>query len=214
MSELSRSARIAGLVYLASAVGVVRLMYVPHKLFVHDNAAATLSNIAGHESLFRWGIVSELVGAVLWLMVPLALYRLLKGVDQPLAALMVILGGLMPAPIFFMNAVNDAAVLLLAQGSNVPSAFSGPQREELAMLFLKLHHGGDLANAIFWGLWLFPFGLLVYKSKFLPRVLGIWLMAACFGWLAFSLTGWLSPLYEDKVFSMIQPLAMAELGIM
>src|SRR5579864_5384555 len=179
MSELSKNARVAGLVYLASAVGVVRLMYIPNKLFVHGDAAATISNIAGHEQLFRFGIVSELVGAVLWLMVPLALYRVLKGVDQALATLMVILGGLMPVPIFFVNALNDAAALTFAQGGELVSAFNGPQREAFAMLFLQLHHAGDLANAIFWGLWLFPFGLLVYKSRFLPRLLGIWLMAAC-----------------------------------
>ena len=96
MTSLSKNARVAGLLYiLASVVGVVRLLYIPSALIVHGNAAATVNNIAAHELLFRLGIVSDPVAAVLWLFVPLALYRLLKGVDQTLAVLMVILGSLM-----------------------------------------------------------------------------------------------------------------------
>ena len=81
MSSLSKNARIAGLLYIsASAVGIVRLMYIPSKLFVDGNAAATASNIVARESLFRLGLVSQLTAAVLWLFVPLALYRLLEPV--------------------------------------------------------------------------------------------------------------------------------------
>ena len=103
----------------------------------------------------------------------LALYRLLKGVDQDLARLMVILGSLMVTPIYFLNTLNDVAALLLARGADFLSVFDKPQRDALAMLFLRLHHGGVVANEIFWGLWLFPFGLLVYRSRFLPRILGV-----------------------------------------
>jgi hypothetical protein len=127
---------------------------------------------------------------------------------------MVILGGLMPVPIFFMNAVNDAAALLFARGDDFLKVFDKPQREALAMLFLRLHHQGDLANEVFWGLWLLPFGLLVYKSRFLPRFLGVWLMAGCFGYLALSFTGLLFPAYESKVFIYAQPLITGELAFM
>jgi hypothetical protein len=82
------------------------------------------------------------------------------------------------------------------------------------MLFLRLHHQGDLANEIFWGLWLIPFGLLVYRSRFLPRFLGVWLMAGCFGYLALSFTGLLFPQYEDKVFTYAQPLMIGEVAAM
>src|SRR5262249_3268996 len=102
MLPTKKDARVAGLLYiLASAVGFARLAYIPKALIVHGNAAATANNIAAHESLFRLGIVSYLLGGALWLFVPLALYRLLKGVDQGLAVLMVILGSLMQVPIFF-----------------------------------------------------------------------------------------------------------------
>ncbi len=212
---LSKNARVAGLLYLlGSLFGIVRLIYVPNKLFVYGNAAATANNIAWHESLFRFGIVSYLLCGALWIFVTLALYRLLKGVNQALAVLMVILGGVVVVPIFFVNTVNDAAALLLVRGGGYLSVFDKPQRDALARLFLDLHHQLDLANEIFWGLWLIPFGLLVYKSRFLPRILGVWLIIACFGYLALSFTGLLFPDYEDQVSNIAQPLLLAELAIM
>jgi hypothetical protein len=189
-------------------------MYIPNTLFVYGNATATAANVAAHESLFRLGIVSTAVGAVLWLFVPLALYRLLKGVDQTLAVLMVILGSLMQVPLFLVNTVTDVAALLVARGGGYLSVFDKAQRDAFARLFLDLHHQLDLVNLIFAGLWLFPFGLLVYKSRFLPRFLGVWLMIACFAWLAFSFTGLLFPAYADKAFSITQPIAVGEVATM
>ena len=215
MTAISKNARVAGLLYiLASVVGLVRLLYIPKALLVYGNATATANNVAAHESLFRLGIVSGLVASVLWLFVPLALYRLLKEVNQTLAVLMVILGSLMQVPLFFVNTVTDAAALLLARGGGYLSVFDKPQRDASARLFLDLHHQLDLASLVFAGLWLFPFGLLVYKSRFLPRFLGVWLMIACFAWLAFSFTGLLFPAYGDKAFSITQPIALGEVATM
>jgi len=195
-------------------VGLVRLLYIPKALLVYGNATATANNVAAHESLFRLGIVSGLVASVLWLFVPLALYRLLKEVNQTLAVLMVILGSLMQVPLFFVNTVTDAAALLLARGGGYLSVFDKPQRDAFARLFLDLHHQLDLAGLVFAGLWLFPFGLLVYRSRFLPRFLGVWLMIACFAWLAFSFTALLFPAYGDKAFSITQPIAIGEVATM
>lgn len=215
MTALSKNARIAGLLYVAaSAVGFVRLMYVPKALVVSGNASLTAANIAAHESLFRIGIVCNLAGATLWLFVPLALYRLLRGVDQTLATLMVILGAVMQVPLFFVNTATDVATLLFARGGDLVAAFDQPQRDGFVLLFLELHHSIELANAIFWGLWLIPFGMLVYRSRFFPRFLGVWVIAACFGWLAFSVTGFLFPAYEDKAFTYGQPLMIGELVMM
>lgn len=215
MTSLIKNARVAGLLYiLFSMFGVVRLIYIPTALIVDGNAAATANNIAAHEWLFRFGIVSQLLCAAGWIFVTLALYRLFKGVDQGVAVLMVILGGLMPVPIFFINAVNDAAALLFVRGNDFLTVFDKPQRDAFAMLFLRPHHQGDLVNIIFWGLWLLPFGVLVYRSRFLPRILGVWLMAGCFGYLAISFTGFLFPFYEDKVYTYAQPFITSEVGIM
>ena len=214
MTSLSKNARVAGLLYiLASAVGVLRLIYIPSTLIVHDNAAATANNIAAHELLFRLGIVSLLLASVLFIFVTLALYRLLNGVDQALAVLMVILGSLVQAPIFFISAVNDSAALLFARGADFLSVLDKAQREAFVMLFLNLHHQLDLAW-MFWGSWFIPFGLLVYRSRFLPRILGAWLMIICFAYLALSFTGLLFPAYEDKVSKFAQPVLLGEVAIM
>jgi hypothetical protein len=82
------------------------------------------------------------------------------------------------------------------------------------MLFLRLHHAGEVANEIFWGLWLFPFGVLVLRSRFLPRILGVWLIVAGFGYLALSFTASLLPQYEGTVFNIASPVMLGEVAIM
>jgi hypothetical protein len=213
MTPLSKNARIAGLLYLTLFSAPLRLIYIPGTLFVQGNAAATARNIAAHELLFRFGIVCDLLTGVCSIFLLLALYQLFKGVDQGLAVLMVILGTLMSAPIYFLNTLNDVATLLLVRGGDFLSVVEKPQRDALAMLFLRLHHYGVLANEIFWGLWLFPFGLLVYRSRFLPRVLGFWLIVNGFAYLAVSLTGFLLPHYEEVVSNSAFPAMLGEVAI-
>jgi Domain of unknown function (DUF4386) len=214
MTILSKNARIAGLLYLTLGAAPLRLMYIPNHLIVTGNATATANNIAAHETLFRLGMVADLVTATMAIFLTLALYRLFKGVDQGLAVMMVILGSLMSAPIYFVNTLNDAAALLLVRGSEFLSAFDKPQREAAAMLFLRLHDYGVSANEIFWGLWLIPFGLLVYKSRFLPRILGVWLILNAVPYIATSLTGFLWPQYAARVWNSLLPLSFAEGAIM
>jgi hypothetical protein len=211
MTALKKNARIAGGLYLlASLVGFLSLGYIPKVLIVTGNAAATSANIRAHEALFRLGILGDLVGAVLFLFVTLALYRLLAGVDKELATLMVILGGLMPVPLFFLNVVNSSGALL-PRGADFLSVFDTPQRDALAMLFLRLYDANVRANEVFWGLWLFPYGLLVYRSRFLPRVFGVWLIVACFGWLALAVTGTMLPHLSAATYKLVQPLVLGEL---
>ncbi|PYX05177.1 MAG: DUF4386 domain-containing protein [Acidobacteria bacterium] len=214
MTTLSKNARVAGLLYLTLLTAPLRLIYIPNKLFVAGNATATADNIATHETLFRLGILSDLLTGTMAIFLTLALYRLFKEVDEGLARLVVILGALMVTPIYFLNTLNDAAALMLARGADFLSSFDKPQRDAFAMLFLRLHHQGVVANEIFWGLWLFPFGLLVYRSRFLPRILGVWLMINCFAYLAVSLTGLLWPQYEEMVFNRAFPAMLGELAIM
>ena len=214
MHSTKKNARVAGLLYLSLMTAPLRLIYIPSVLFVQGNATATANNIAAHELLFRLGIVSDLFTGTMAIFLTLALYRLLKGVDQSLARLMVILGSLMVTPIYFINTLNDVAALLLVRGADFLSVFDKPQRDALAMLFLRLHHAGVVANEIFWGLWLFPFGVLVFRSRFLPRILGVWLIINCFAYLAVSFTGLLFPEYEAMVFNSAFPAMVGELAIM
>jgi Domain of unknown function (DUF4386) len=211
---MRNAGRVAGLLYLSLMGAPLRLIYIPNTLFVPGNATATANNIAAHEMLFRLGIVADLFTGTMSIFLTLALYRLLKGVHRGLAVLMVILGSLMVAPIYFLNTLNDAAALLLARGANFLSAFDKPQRDALVLLFLRLHGQGVLVNEIFWGLWLFPFGLLVYRSRFIPRLLGVWLMVNCFAYLATSFTGLLFPQFEATVSNIVFPVMFGELAIM
>ena len=139
MSSAKNPGRFAGLLYLlTSIVGFFAMGYVPNKLIVHGNAAATASNIAASETLFRLGIASELIGMVGFIFVALALYDLLKGVNRRHAALMFILI-VVSIPIAFVNELNSFAALVLVRGADFLSVFEKPQREALAMLFLNLH---------------------------------------------------------------------------
>jgi len=215
MTSTRNPGRVAGLWYLLLVLGgPIRLIYIPNKLFVHGNASATASNIAAHEWLFRFGIVSDLFCAVILIFLTLAFYRLFKGVDQNLAVLVVILGGVMPALIDFVGVVHDAAALMLVRGADFLSAFDKPQRDALAMLFLRLRDHQNTAAEILWGLWLFPLAILTYRSRFLPRFLGVWLVINGFAYVILSLTGELLPQYQDKVFALSQPALFAEVALM
>jgi hypothetical protein len=215
MSSTRNPGRVAGLLYLLLVVfAPFRLIYIPSKLFVRGNVTATANNIATHELLFRLGIVSDLLCGIILIFLVLALYRLLKGVDRNLAVLMVILGGVLPATIDFLNVLNDAAALMLVRGADFLSVFEKPQRDALAMLFLRLHRQEIVAAEILWGLWLFPLAILVYRSRFLPRFLGVWLIINGFAYLTMSFTGLLLPQYEDMVSNYAFPALLGEMAIM
>ena len=215
MSSTHNPGRVAGFLYLLLAVAApFRLIYIPGKLFVQGNATATANNIAARELLFRLGIVTDLFCGTILIFLVLALYRLFKGVDRNLAVLMVILGGVLPATIDFLNVLNDAAALMLVRGAGFLSVFEKPQRDALAMLFLSLHEQEIVAAEILWGLWLFPLGTLVYRSRFLPRFLGVWLMINGFAYLASSVTGLLFPRYEDMVSNITFPALLGEIAFL
>lgn len=211
MTTTSRNARIAGFLYLLLAIaGPLRLMYIPEKLFVRGNASATAGNIASHETLFRLGIVSDLFCGVTVLFVALALYRLFEGVNRELCVVMVILGGVLPAALDFFIVLNDSAALILVRGGDFLSAFDQAQREALAMFFIRLHGQEILAAEIFWGAWLFPLAILTWRSRFLPRFLGIWLIVNGLGYLAMSLTGLLLPDFAGAVERIVFPALTGE----
>ena len=215
MSPARNPGRVVGFWYLLLVLlGPLRLIYIPNKLFVHDNAAATASNIAAHQWLFRFGMLSDLAGAVVLIFLVLAFYRLFKGVDKQLAVLLVIFGGVMPALINLVNVVSDAGALMVAQGPDFLSVFDKAQRDALVLLFLRLHHAQIVAAETLWGLWLFPMGALAYKSGFMPRFIGVWLFINGFAYLVLSLTGLFFPDYQNRVFAYSQPALFGELAIM
>jgi hypothetical protein len=198
MNSTKRTARLAGLLYLVNGVtGFFSIIYVPSKLFVSGNPAATAQNILESDRLFRLGIASEVICAVEYVFLLWVLYRLLSGVSKTNASLMAIFG-LLFVPIMCINAVSDIAALTLFRGADFLSAFGPAQRESLGMLFLNIRGYGYDVGWIF-GLWLFPFGICVWKSRFLPRFLGVLLIAAGVGYVAVSLTTLLMPTYAHLV---------------
>jgi hypothetical protein len=194
-------------------VGPLRLIYIPSKLFVQGDAAVTVSNIAAHEFLFRMGIASELAGAVILIFLTLAFYRLFVRVDRTLATLVVILGGVMPAVIYFVGVVDDFGTLMVVKRADFLSVFDDSQRDALAMLFLKLRDAQNTAAEVLWGVWLFPLALLVYKSRLVPRFLGVWLAIGGAAYLAMSMTGTLWPQYQSTVFTISQPATLCEIAL-
>lgn len=215
MSGKDRDARIAGLLYLLVVLAApVRLVYVPAKLFVPGDTGATIANIAAHETLFRFGIFCDLASGVLMLFLTLAFYRLFENVDRKLAALMVVLGGILPAAIYFFNVLNDVAVLLIARGPDFLSVFDKPQRDALAFLFLELHSQEIGGAMVFWGLWLLPLARLVLRSGFLPKVFGWALILNGLAYLGQSVTWSVLPEFDAVVTRISAPLQFVEIIFM
>jgi len=213
MNSTKKQARVAGLLYLlASIIGFFCLAYVPGKLIVSGDATATANHIRASETLLRFGIASELIAFIIFIFVVLALYRLFKAVSEKHAVAMAILL-LVSIPISLLNVLNEIAALILVSGADFLSAFEKGQLDALAYLFLRLHGQGFVVAEVFWGLWLFPFGVLVIRSGFIPRLLGVLLFIAGLGYLASSFTSLLLPQYARLVDQFAMVLTAGELPI-
>lgn len=212
MSPRKREARVAGALYLAMAIAaVVSLTYVPSWVMVGGDAAATAGKIASSQLSYRIGVVSDLASQILFIFLVLTLYRLLKEVNKRHAALMVVLV-LVQVPMAFANMLVGMAPLILLSGADYLSAFDERQLEALAMVFVTLRGYGISAVMTLWGLWLLPFGLLVFRSGFIPRILGILLIVGCFAYIAVSATSLLFPAHAQTV-SALKILAVGEILI-
>jgi hypothetical protein len=199
IESTKRKAHIAGMTYFLLFTAPFSLIYVPNKLIVRGDAAATASNILAHETMFRLAIVNEVLSSVAFIFLGMALFRLLSDVDRTLAWLMVILGGVVCAPITVIGAANEIAALAILRGGNYLTAFNKPQLDALAMTFVRLHGQGIVVSEIFWGLWLLPFGLLVIRSGFIPRIFGYLLLVNGFAYVVVSITTLLAPAYGAAI---------------
>jgi hypothetical protein len=214
MNSTRRTARKAGLLYLLLAVTApIGLMYVPSRLIVAGDAAATADRIRASEWLLRVGIASELFHQAVVIFVVLALYRLFKDVSQYHASLLVILGALVSVPIVFVNVLNEVAALILLSGAGFLSVYDKAQLDALSYLFIRLHGQGLVVASIFWGLWLFPFGILVIRSGFIPRALGYMLFLAGGGYVASAFATLVTPQYAALVRQVTGILMFFELPI-
>ena len=214
MHPKKKAGRIAGAIYASMVfVGPFTLIYVPNKLIVRGDATTTAANVLNHQSMFGLWIMGDVWMSVIFICLGVALYNLLSGVSKPWALLMLSFI-LVSAAVGFLNTLNSIAGDLLFRGMDFLSVIDKTQRDAVGMLFMRLHTKGTLINELFWGLWLFPFGLLVYRSGFLPRWIGVWLIINCFGYIVLSPVGLFFPAYYGTAFKLAQPLLFGELAIM
>ena len=208
-----RTARYAGLLYLIWIVsGLFGLYYVPSKINLHSDAITASQNILAHEFLFRTSIINDIVSGAIWVFMVLVLYRLFKPVSERHAKLMVAFVIVQIPAVFIVEALNISTLMLFK--GDLLKTFDVNQRQDLAMLFQKINDYLVLSLGIYWGLWLIPLGILVYRSRFIPRFVGIWLLIDGFALLVVTFTGILFPQYKDVVFKLAFPAMLGEVVFM
>ena len=212
MNSIKASAHRAGVLYfLFMIVAIVREFLFP-AFMVPGDAAATARNITAAEPTYRLGVLLGFVTLIMFIFLVVSLYKLFRDVDRWHAMLMVLLVSSGVA-VSLANLINELAPLMLLGGADYLSAFTKPQLDALALGFLGLHGHGAVVATAFWGLWLFPFGILVIKSGFFPRVLGVLLMVAGFAYVASSVTTIVLPAYRQVVSRVMMPLYFGEIPI-
>jgi hypothetical protein len=201
MNSIKKKARVAGSLYLLLSIPAGFCLTSPSVAFIVKNdAATTAQKIKAFELLFRACMAVEIVSAIGFLFVALALYSVFEGFSKPLASLMVTLWAV-SIPISCLNVLNKVAVLHILNDANASAGSDTQHINAQVMLFLDMHRYGIILAQIFWGLWLFPLGILIFKSRYLPRVIGILLVTACCAYVVSSLTFLLMPAYGDRVSS-------------
>lgn len=194
MNPRKRQARLAGVLYLLFGATSAIEMSIPSVFVVPGDAAATVAKITTSDLLYRFYLASGLAAQILFVFLVLALYHLLQEVNRKQALLMLALV-LVQVPMAFANTLFGFAPLMLSSGADYWSAFSKEQLDAMAMGFLNVQSYGTSAVMAFWGLWLLPLGVLVFRSGFIPRFLGVLLIIGCVGWLGISVTSLLFPAY-------------------
>jgi hypothetical protein len=203
--------RVGALYFLFLLVGLVDMFGFSH-FIVPGDATATARNIVAAQATYRIGILTDFVTLLIFIFLVVSLCKLFKGVDQWHAMLMVVLVSV-GVTIGLANLLNKLAPLILLGGANYLSVFTKPQLDALALGFLNSNNNGNNVAGAFWGLWLFPFGILVIKSGFFPRILGILLLVAGFAYLTTSVTSIVFPAYEHLVSQLAMPLGLGEFPI-
>jgi hypothetical protein len=185
MSPNKKTARFAGLLFLLMvAFGLVAEIFFRQKLFASNDLTVTANNILSDIFLYRAGITSDILMALSYLLTALALYKLLYSVEKNLAGVMVLFATAGSILLMF-NTLNEFAPLYILSGNDYVSSFNSSQNQSLAMLFYNLYQHGYMIGQIFFALWVLPLGVLIYKSGFIPKVLGIlFVIETIFGFMS------------------------------
>jgi hypothetical protein len=181
MNSLNKTARLAGLFWILGAITTIfSLFYIQSTLIVSGDAAATANNILANQFLFRAGIVSDLLARMFTFFFGLTVFLLFREVSKTWTTVF-LSAILMVVAIGAANSLNNVAALTVLSKADYLNVFAQEQLNALAMLFLRLNGSGQVILEIFWLPYLFSFGLLIVKSRFIPRLLGMSLMIGCFG---------------------------------
>lgn len=213
MNTNKKTARIAGFLYLLYIVATIGADVSRSRLIVFGDATATANNILASEWLFRIGFVSDVLAGVLFLLAAWALYVLLKPVNKNVALLFLLLN-LAGVAIQSINMLNLFAAALLLSGAEYLKGFQTDQLQALAMFFLNLYKNGFMIAQFFYAAWLFPLGYLVFKSGYLPKILGIILIIECFAWLMRPFQFFLLPAYVEISYLSFAIGFIGEFGLM
>ena len=212
MNWRKATARQAGILYFLFMLIAIYGEFLLPSALVPGDAAATASNITHGEFTYRMGILIGLVTHVIFLFLVVTLYKLFEDVSKSLAMLMVVLVSVGVA-VALANMLNRFAPLQLLGGDDYMSAFAKPQLDALAMSSIRFRGLGAAVPMAFWGFWLFPFGLLVMKSGFIPRIFGILLLVAGTAYVIGSSTTIALPDQRQIISRILMPFYLAEVPV-
>ena len=185
-------ARVAGFVYLMVAVSAGIAGFARSSVVVAGDAAATAANIRASETLFRLGIVADLLQTAFFLLTAIALYALLHHVHR-LAAMAMVAFVAVSVGMQALSLVLQVAALSAATDPGLAAALGATGSDSLALLFAGLQHDGFVLSQMYFALWLLPLGYLVVRSGYFPKVLGYLLALACVGYLVDMTAYFLAP---------------------
>jgi hypothetical protein len=203
--------KIGALYFVFAALGVVGEFVLP-KFMVAGDAAATTAKITAGQTMYRVELLNSLVTLVMFIVLVALLHKLFKDVDATHAVTMVLLVCVGVA-VAFAGMLFEYAPLVLLGGADYFTALGKPQLDALVMGFLRLNGFAGTVCTAFWGLWLFPFGILVNRSRYFPRILGYALLAAGVGYVVTSVTSIALPEYRQLIGKLMMPLYFGELPI-
>ncbi len=208
-------ARSAGFLYLVVVItGTFVLGYFPEQFAMPRDAAAVAKHVATHEALLRNAIAAAVVCYVAFLLLPLVLFKLLCEYGERAAVLMVAFA-IVSVPMSLMNLRNLLDILSIVTGATVTDASSVEHLGVQITRSYTAYRNGLFLSKIFWGLWLLPFGFLVFRCGVLPKLLGLLLMGGCAGYLFDFFGGVLMTGYAETRLAAhaTQPAALGEIGI-
>lgn len=212
MNPTKATAHQAGVLYFLFMIVAIFGEFFSPTFMVPGDAAATARNITGAEPAYRFSILTGFITLLLFIVLVERLYKLFRDVDRGQSLLMVLLVTV-GVSVAFANMLNKFAPLVLLSGADYVSVFTKPELDALTLGFLRFHSGGAILAMAFWGLWLFPFGVLVIKSGFFPRVLGVLLLVAGLAYMINSVTSLVMPDHGQVVSRIMMPLYFAEVPI-